>query len=214
MIGAVIPTRGDRSIFLSRCLEMMYSQTMTIDLIHVVSEAPKSEEKDITYRYKKGFEYLFKEGCEVVFLIEDDDFYAPNYIETMFHHWKLNGKPEAFGLGSTTYYHLQRKMYTTMMHPNRSSAFSTMVTEAVLDMDFPADNEPFLDLEIWKQLDGKTFYVPKPICLGIKHGVGACGGRGHLDEFPYKEQDPDSEFLLEVVGSMFKSYQNLCLSLK
>ena len=214
MIGVVIPTRGDRSIFLSRCLQMMDKQTMRADLIHVVSEAPKSEDKDITYRYKKGFKHLFEKGCEVVFLIEDDDFYARDYLEVMMAAWRINGKPEVFGLAETTYYHLNRKKYSTMKHPARSSAFSTMVTAAVLDIEYPADNESFLDLKIWQQMNGKTFTPLNPICLGIKHGVGTCGGRGHLEDFPYKEEDPDSEFLKQVTGPMFNSYQNLVHQLK
>jgi len=214
MIGLVVPTRGDRSIFLSRCLQMIENQTMKADLIHIVSEAPKSEDKDITYRYKKGFKYLFEQGCEVVFLWEDDDFYSEEYIEVMYKTWLAEGKPEVFGLGQTTYYHLQRKKYTTMTHPNRSSAFSTMVTKTVMNIDWPEDNEPFLDLKIWQQLDGKTFTPFVPICLGLKHGVGTCGGRGHLDGFPYTEEDNDSEYLKMITGTMFESYQNLVNQLK
>ncbi|MBV1952560.1 MAG: hypothetical protein KUG64_10265 [Cycloclasticus sp.] len=209
-----MPTRGDRSIFLSRCLQMIENQTMKADIVHLVSEEPKSKEKDITYRYKKGFKHLFNQGCEVVLLWEDDDFYANNYIEVMIKNWIAEGKPDVFGLGETVYYHLQRKVHMTMKHQFRSSAFSTMVTKSVLDIDFPADNYSFLDLEIWKQLNGKTFLPVNPICMGIKHGVGTCGGRGHLEDFPYTEEDPDSEFLKGIVGPMYNSYKNLVHQLK
>lgn len=213
-IGIAIPTRGDRSLFLSRCLEMMENQTRKADLIHIVSEAPKSEDKDITYRYKKAFNKLFADGCDVVFLIEDDDYYSEIYIETMFNEWVKAGKPEVFGTDSTTYYHLNRKCYKVMQHKNRSSAFSTMVTNAVLNIDFPKDNEPFLDLEIWKQLNGKTFTDSNNICMGIKHGVGLLGGKGHNESFPYEKQDNNHEFLKSVVGNMYNSYINLLKQLK
>jgi len=208
-IGLAIPTRGDRNIFLSKCLQMMNNQTRKADLIHVVSEAPKSEDKDITYRYKKAFKYLFKQGCDVVFLIEDDDFYSEEYIETMLTEWIQAGKPDVFGTDSTTYYHLNRRKYKTMKHVNRSSAFSTMVTKEVMNIDFPKDNEPFLDMEIWKQLNGKTFAPANQICLGIKHGVGLSGGRGHNENFPYDFEDENLGFLKSVVGEMFESYKVL-----
>lgn len=213
-IGLAIPTRGERNIFLSRCLQMMEQQTRKADLIHIVSEAPKSKDIDITYRYKKAFNKLFSEGCDVVFLIEDDDFYSPEYIESMLLGWIQAGKPNVFGTDSTTYYHLQRKKYKVMKHSTRSSAFSTMVTSAVLDINFPADNEPFLDLEIWKQLQGKTFEPSTSICLGIKHGVGLSGGKGHNENFPYDYDDSDSTYFKSIVGDMYNSYKNLMKQLK
>ena len=211
MIGVVIPTRGDRSDFLERCLMMLDRQTLKADETCIISESPKSEDKDITYRYRKGFEKLFAKGCTVVFMIEDDDWYSPEYIETMYTHWINSESPDVFGIGETTYYHLGRNTYSRMIHPNRSSAFSTMVSKAVLDIDFPDDNYPFLDLELWKQLKGKTFIPDENICLGIKHGVGVCGGRGHDDDFKYDNQDKDFHYLKKIVGPSWKYYKNLLI---
>jgi len=208
-IGVVIPTRGDRNIFLKKCLSMMDEQTLKPDVYCIVDEHPKSNEKDITFRYKKGFKELFEQGCEVVFLIEDDDFYCENYIKTMFSKWMELNKPEILGIGNTIYYHLQRKQYTEMIHPTRSSAFSTMVTNAVLNIKWPEDNYPFLDLELWKQLNGKTFIPSVPICLGMKHGVGICGGSGHNQNFNYKNEDSDSSYLKKITGNGFKYYKKI-----
>lgn len=209
MIGAVIPTRGDRSVFLNKCFEMVDYQTTPIDTICVVNEKPKSEEKDITYRYRKGLEKLFSRGCEVVFLIEDDDWYSRTYAQTMYSKWLQFGKPQIFGVGETIYYHLNKRSHSKMIHPLRSSAFSTMVTKDVLNIDWPADNESFLDLELWKQLNGKTFIPFSPICMGIKHGMGVCGGRAHGNDFRYQHQDSDFSYLKKITGPESKYYTDL-----
>jgi len=211
MIGIVIPTRGDREVFLNQCMKMLGNQTMPADKICIVNEEPKSDAKDITYRFKKGFKNLFDQGCEVVFLIEDDDYYCNDYIKVMYNNWLVAGKPQIFGLGNTTYYHLKRKCYTTMDHPRRSSAFSTMVTKDVMNIDWPADDYPFLDLELWKQLKGITFKTNNPIAVGIKHGVGLCGGSGHNETFRYENEDNDHSFLEYATQKEFKFYKNLVL---
>lgn len=209
MIGVVIPTRGDRTVFIERCLFMMYRQTLKIDKIEVVDEQPKSNDKDITYRYRKGFESLFKQGCKVVFLIEDDDWYSEDYIKTMYDQWLHLRKPQILGVGNTTYYHLNRSEHTTMTHKFRSSAFSTMVTKDVMNINFPKDNYPFLDISLWQQLKGKTFIPKSTICLGIKHGIGVCGGSGHNPGFKYQNQDENYSFLKKIIGQDFNFYKKM-----
>ncbi len=211
MIGIVIPTRGDRKVFLDQCLKMMDGQTMLADKICIVNEEPKSDAKDITYRFRKGFKNLFDQGCDVVFLIEDDDWYSKDYIKTMYDNWKAANKPEIFGIGNTTYYHLGRKAHLTMTHPRRASAFSTMVTKSVMDIDWPADDYSFLDIVLWQQMKGVTFIPRDKISLGIKHGVGVCGGRGHNETFKYTNEDPYRSYLEVVTGNEFSFYKELQL---
>lgn len=209
MIGVVIPTRGDRSVFLDKCLEKIAKQTIKPDMVIVVNEAPKSDAPDITYRYRKGLTQAFKAGCEVVFLMEDDDWYDDDYIHYMHTTWKNFGKPQVLGPNETTYYHIGKQEYTVMKHPNRSSAFCTMVTSAVMDMEWPDDDYPFLDLEIWKQLQGKSFPPHYKMCVGIKHGMGICGGKAHGKQFRYQHKDVNFSYLKKVVGPDFKYYKDL-----
>ena len=208
-IGAVIPTRGDRSELLKQCIKMLKAQTFPVDEIIIIDEEPKSVDKDITYRYKKGLAEAFEKGCDVVFMWEDDDWYSPNYVEVMYKAWINFGRPQIIGIGETTYYHLHRQSYSKMVHPLRSSAFATMVTKDVMDIKFPEDNYPFLDMHIWQQLKGETFIPYSPICLGIKHGVGVCGGRGHNNDFKYDSVDSDYNYLKSIVGPSWKYYKSL-----
>ena len=210
-IGVLIPTRGDRKNFLIHALKLISNQTQQPDEIFIVDEKPKSNEIDITYRYRVGCEKLFKKGCDVILFWEDDDWYHENYIEIMIKNWLFFGEPDLFGLGSTTYYHIGVNKYRTMIHKGRSSAFTTMVTKEIMNINFGKDSERFFDIHLWKQsLRKETFLYPENICLGIKHGVGSCGGKAHLNDFPYDKEDADLSFLKLIVDEdSFKFYTSL-----
>lgn len=210
-IGVIIPDKGDRPAFLKHCLDMMERQTIPPDFIRVVSEDSGIPGVDISWRYKKGIESIFNQsGCDVAFLIENDDWYKNTYIETMLTRWSIAGKPDLFGIATSVYYHIKLKKYKALMHPNRSSAFSTMVTPAVLGREFCADNEAFFDLYLWKSgLLKQTFVPSQQICLGIKHGSGLCGGKGHQESFPYDKDDHDSSYLKSVIDTKsFNFYES------
>lgn len=209
-IGVLIPTRGNRRIFLRQAFYLLSRQTFKPDDLEVVDHQPASDEIDITYRYRIGCQRLFERGCEVVIFWEDDDWYAPDYIQTMVTNWRLNGKPPIFGLGTTTYYHIGAFKYFTIPHRHRSSAMSTMVTNAVLKINWGPDNNAYTDVVVWEQLKGKTFLSRKHLCLGIKHDFGLVGGGAHNgDNKHYTTQDKDKSFLKAVVGPDLDFYAGL-----
>ena len=89
MIGVIIPDRGDRPKFLENCLRMLKAQTMQPTIIEIVNDAPFSDEKDITLRYRLGYERLRNKEIEVIALIENDDWYAPDYLEIMYNKFSI-----------------------------------------------------------------------------------------------------------------------------
>ena len=182
MIGVIIPDRGDRPEFLANCLRMLKAQTIQPTIIEIVNDAPLSDEKDITWRYRLGYERLRNKGIEVISLIENDDWYAPNYLETMYNKWLELDKPELLGQGYTIYYHIKERAWFTMNHPERSSAMNTLI-KPDLHFDWCVDNDPYTDLHLWLHagLKGEIFTPKSHICLGIKHGDGLCGGVNHVD---------------------------------
>jgi|SRR3972149_2304931 len=197
-IAVLIPHRNDRPKFLSHLRFFLDSQTLKPDLIHFVDYKAETKEKDITQRYRRGYDFLRNKGIDVICLLEVDDWYRSDYIEIMVKEWEANGKPEIFGLRRTVYYHIGLKKFTSMNHNNRSSAFSTII-KADLPIEWCNDNEPFTDIYLWKQLKGKTFFTIENICLGIKHGEGLCGGSGHKNTFPYQYYDNNYSFLRSIV---------------
>lgn len=207
-VGVLIPDRGDRPQLLKHCIKMLARQTMSPDHVELVNYKPQSDKFDLTQRVRIGFEDLKSNGCDCVLIMENDDFYSRDYIKTMVLGWLQYGKPDLFGFNSTTYYHIIKKEYNILKHPNRTSLMNTLISCSA-PIEWPADNFVFLDLELWKQLEGVSVSNDKNLCVGIKHGVGLCGGRGH-HEMQYPHQDKDGSFLRSIVDeSSFNFYLGL-----
>lgn len=209
-IGIIIPTRGDRPALLVNCLRQLKAQTIQPDIIEIIDYAPRSNEKDITQRYREGYERLRKKNLHVIALIEDDDYYSPQYLETMIVEWLKAGRPDLFGTTYTIYYNINFKAWLTFYHNTRSSAMSTLI---VPDMNFKwcPDHEPYFDIHIWKEIKNRKLFTPsKHICLGIKHGEGICGGQFHVDrQERYENPDPEMKFLRENMdGESFEFYSS------
>ena len=194
MIGVLVPDRGDRPQFLENCKRMIKAQTLEPALDIVVNFEPESNKTDLTRRVREGFELLKEAGCECVLIMENDDFYSPEYIETIYKEWIKAGRPEIFGTNATIYYHIAWKQYRVLKHPRRASLMNTLIS-CRAGISWPDDSEVFLDLNLWNQLKGKTFSAPQGLSLGIKHGEGLCGGRGHSFAPMFQEDDPDSSYL-------------------
>lgn len=217
-IGVLIPTRGDRPRLLEHALLQIDRQTLKPDHIEVVADAPQSNQKDITWRYRIGCERLFAKGVDVVAFIEDDDYYSPEYLKLMTDAWEKNGKPDLFGIGETYYYHLGNKRWLHMRHPERASAMSTMTTKKVLDVQWPGNHESFLDIQLWRNVPNKkTTTFGRIISLGIKgYGEGQLfGGIGHNKLWAmYKNLDADLSWLKQAVGSDIEFYNKIVEGIK
>jgi hypothetical protein len=202
-IGVIIPTRGDRPQMLDTAIRQMEYQTLKPDLVKIVNFEPVEGVCDITKRYRIGYDYFRGKGFEVIALIEDDDFYREDYLETMVLEWIKAGKPNIIGQTRTIYYHLKEQAWFIMNHKSRSSAMNTML-KADLDIEWCLDHDPYTDLKLWSQFYSKSHHIFTPkniICIGLKHGVGMSGGEFHntyLERFVNK--DPNGEFLKLVRG--------------
>lgn len=189
-IAVIIPDRGDRPQFLNQCLKMMDAQTLKPATIILQNYKAESDKPDITQRYRRGYERVSElninhPGCEydLIFFVENDDYYTKYYIEDMVTQWKLAGKPDLFGTGYTIYYHIGLRKYFTFNHPTRASMMSTCI-KPNLEINWPVDNESFTDMHLWTQekcfKGSKKVWAPNThLSIGIKHGVGLCGGRQH-----------------------------------
>jgi hypothetical protein len=208
VLGVLIPDRGDRPEFLSNLFGMLSRQTIKPDHIDLVNFKPKGKGTDLTERVRIGFESLKSKGCDVVFIMENDDFYAPEYIETMLFLWELNDEPDIFGTDRTIYYHIEKREYKILGHSGRSSLMNTLLSTKA-NIKWPKDSEVFLDINLWRQLKGKAVRIDKTISIGIKHGVGLCGGAGH-DRMEFDFKDPFLSYLRSKVDSdSFDFYRSL-----
>lgn len=206
-IGVIIPDRRDRHKFLEHCKFMLSKQTMQPTFIDVINFDNPTNNFDLTLRVRLGFNRL-KNNCDCVLIIENDDYYSDNYIETMVNKWVELGKPDLLGTDYTYYYHIFKKQYRKLVHKGRASLMNTLINSR-LNVNWCDDDYIFLDLHLWKKHKGLTFTPEVPISVGIKHGIGLCGGSGH-NRMILTENDNRMEFLeLLVDKESFNFYRSL-----
>lgn len=194
-IGVLVPDRGDRPDFLENCIRMIKNQTLNDVYIKLVDYVPTSDDVDITQRYRVGYEFFRGLGFDCVLLMENDDYYSSNYIQTIIDEWIKQGKPDILGTNYTLYYHIGLLKHETFVHHRRASAMNTLL-KTDLNIEWPVDDEPYTDLHLWKQLKGITFEPNELISIGIKHNVGKTGGHYHGSKLErYKNTDPQMDFL-------------------
>lgn len=209
-IAVLIPDRGDRTQFTTNCLALVNEQTLYPVKVFHVNEPPHSAAADITYRYRIGYNLLSNlADVDLIAFIENDDYYAPNYLETMAAHWIEQGKPEMLGTCYSWYYHIGLLKYTKLEHYTRSAAMNTFIVPR-LKIKWCADNEPYTDMHLWSNCHEikKTIVNPENIIsIGIKHGQGKCGGGSHVDRLnKYKSDDALMEWLFSNVAEKFHSF--------
>lgn len=198
-IAVLIPDRNDRPNFLQNCLRMIDNQTLKPDIIELVNFIPTDSKCDITKRYRIGYDNLRNKEVDIICLIENDDYYHPEYIETMVNKWVESEKPDLLGTNNTIYYHLYLNKYFTMRHNTRSSAMNTLI-KPDLNFKWCNDNEAYTDIHLWRTLTGIIFEPNKIISLGIKHGNGLCGGRTHTDNLHrFVNNDENYLFLKSIM---------------
>lgn len=205
--------RGDRPVLFDFCQKQIQGQTMPPEKAYFITEPPTDSRKDIVKRVRTGIEMAKADGFDKVIIIESDDYYTPAYCESIMREWVKHDKPAVIGCRKTVYYNLRNNSCQTYEHEFRSSLFTTAFNiSALTNFRWPADDESFLDLSLWKYASksARTIMYDKPMAVGIKHGIGLCGGKGHRMFF--KEQDPDRAWLRETVGEeAFNFYNSLAL---
>jgi len=153
-------------------------------VIEDISYPAKNDKCDITERYIFGYKQFSPErNFDLIAFMENDDWYAPDYLHYMVKKWIEFGKPNLFGTNYTIYYHLKLKKYFTFRHMQRSSAMSTFIRPG-LEFTWPADHDPYTDQWLWmrSEIKNKVSFEPDHIiCVGMKHGKGKVGGEFHTN---------------------------------
>lgn len=195
-IGVVIPSCSpERKNFLQNLLNRLKLQTRKPDKLFLLDE-PCGKEFDISKRFREGLEKAFINQCDLVLLMEDDDYYPLTYIEEMEKAWIESGKPVLIGADPTTYYHIGRNEWKEFRGKQHASAFCTGISKDA-DIYVNPDQDPFFDLALWRKNSGALVRLEN-MPLGIKHGVGKCGGSFH-DKGRYEKTDKDLAFLKSKV---------------
>lgn len=207
MIATLTCDRGDRPQFMKFCEEQVnrFNPEPT-DIIQVL-HPPCSDKVDLISRMKRGIEYAKEIGVETIYVVESDDYYCPNYLEQM-----PIGHFDFIGYNNTVYYNIKKRTWERTYH-DHSSLFCTAFKVSALDnFVWPPDDYLWLDIALWKYAKQnnkkwKLIETDNP-CIGIKHGIGKVGGKGHRMEL--KNADPELNWLKGKVDSeAFEFYSNL-----
>jgi hypothetical protein len=174
-IGVITATSGERPHLLKQCIHYVQRQTVKSS-IHLIMNGPET----LKTKYKNGLDQL-KDKVDIVFFMEDDDYYPRNYLEKMLEYRDWAGDPDIFGIKETFFYHPEFKAYWYKLNEKEEAcAFQTCVkTSAIEKIDWSLIDSVFVDAGLWRQLEGSTIELGQPLSIGIKHGRGKTLASGH-----------------------------------
>lgn len=204
----ITPTRNDRPEFDEFCKFQISRFNTKPDYSYFIDYSPKEKTKDLTQRVRFGIELARKDGFERVYIIENDDWYSQSYFD--------KERSASFtGYSETFYYNIMTERYTKLFHQDHSCLFNIGFDISALEgFLWPPDKEPYLDLALWKQARKKRRervlmkLSDMPECIGIKHGIGLSGGKGH--RMKLKKVDPGMQWLKQRIDSdSFEFYKSL-----
>ena len=215
MITAITPT-GDRPLAFALCQTGMFHQTVKPDQWIVIDDGKVPTKPFLPMEYirrePKPFDPKFTLlinlqavipliAGDVIMVIEDDEYYAPDYIAEM--ERRLNGY-EIIGIMRSKYYHLPCGGYFRHGNINRASLAETVFKKSFLpEFEKVLIGDSFLDMRLWLKTksDQKLLFVDddNPLYLGIKGlpGRGGIGG-GHKITYGNYAQDTSDRKMLRT----------------
>lgn len=134
---------------------------------------------------------------EAIFIIEDDDYYKPHYLQNMMSH--LNGF-QATGERHTIYYNVLYRTHFTNPNVGHSSLFQTAFMPEVLPLFEKCYIQKFIDMNFWSMLTRVNLFNDNNLSVGIKgipgrYGIGA--GHTRLRNMP---ADNNWNYLRSIIG--------------
>jgi glycosyltransferase involved in cell wall biosynthesis len=196
MITAITPT-GDRPLAFALCQNWMRNQTRQpeqwlviddgkiptsplISMEYVRREPRRDDPRHTLILNLKAALSLIK--GDIIMIIEDDEYYAPEYIAEM--ERRLSGH-EVAGIMRSKYYHLYYGGFFRHGNVNRASLAQTAFKKSFLpEFEKLLYGDSFLDMRLWARTKPDQRYLftddNNPLYLGIKGLPGRGGiGSGH-----------------------------------
>lgn len=166
----------------------------------------------MTKKIRRALELNLIKGDAIAF-IENDDYYAPKYIERL-SEW-LQGF-DLVGEGRAVYYNVQYRFWFDHGNLQHSSLCGTAIKRSlfhVLNRSCNTD-DPFVDWRVWRAANvRKRVYDPvkqgERLVIGIKGMPGKAGyGTGHkIKDISPNVIDKDLSKLTSLIGDDAKAYE-------
>ncbi len=219
-ISIVTPT-ADREFCLKRLAFYLQRQTFVGDIQWVVTDSGSRFLRGclpipMEYEYlghiknpKQSFcsnmqDALSRVKYDRILVMEDDDWYHPTYVETMYE--RLN-KNQLVGEIPAIYYHVKDQSYRILPNTERASmcqmGFRKDVIRIIQHIIKQDSTNAFIDLKLWKyyasQFKRKLYNTR--LSIGIKGMPGNEGiGIGHRHKDVHRTKDKDFKKLEEWIG--------------
>lgn len=224
LVTIITPTGGRQEAF-SLCEKFMARQTYQGPVQWIVVDdcnpptkitqeqqyvrGPKQWAQGInTQRYNMDAALPLIEG-NYVFIIEDDDWYAPHYIDRMVN--LMQQGFEVVGEANNKYYDVRKPGFKAMQNYQHSSLCSTGIRKSAIPLLTQAvhSGELFFDIHLWRAANAKrapTLLCQNAnLCIGMKGLPGRAGiGVGHNQDYGL---DRDYSKLKEWIGEDYKLYE-------
>jgi len=142
---------------------------------------------------------------DAVFIIEDDDYYRPRYLERMMTYW---GDCLVLGETKTIYYNPVIRHFSINNNTTYASLFQTAFAPSIVQQFLSVKKHKFIDGEFWKIATGKKLFYEDDLAVGIKGLPGRAGiGAGHAVNYYGMMPDREMKFLLNKIGEDARLYQ-------
>lgn len=234
MIALITPTGGRPDQF-SLCSKWMNNQTYEGDVVWVIvddcipittklketkenwiilHEHPRplwkpgqnSQARNISVGIIKLLLHFPKNQIDAIFIIEDDDYYSPEYLERMVP--RIKGY-WAVGEKNSMYYNVMYRKYQVNRNTQHSSLFQTAFTWEALPLFEACYSEKYIDLMFWRHLPpGKgLLFDQEMLSIGMKGMPGRGGiGAGH-GKYNCFNDDSDLNYLKSLIRDDYKHYE-------
>ena len=228
-IPLITPT-GDRPAAIKRCIFQMERQTLKPDQWIVADDGKKEMQKyfenisfPVTYiknEYNKSKGKSFLRNLTTalkniqynkILVIEDDDWYHPEYIEVTkqrLQNANIVGQPNAL------YYNILTQSYRQKHNTKRASLCETAFDEKLIGYMLKrcsSGKSTFVDAHLWHHSRNKNniifrLFEDRRLVVGMKGFPGRKGiGIGHRPTKSFKF-DPNFQFLKKIIGSEDTKY--------
>lgn len=170
--------------------------------VEYVRRIPKSNEgHTLTLNMKTALPYI---KGDIILIIEDDDWYGPNYIATM---EKYLQTYDLVGEGCARYYYLPDTKYERILNREHASFCQTGFTRKILPIfEKCIAGNPYIDMRLWRTVTENKYLMidtedKLKLHCSLKGMKGRKGiGTGHSPNFHKYQTDIGLKYLTAWVG--------------
>lgn len=189
----------------TNCVAENFKDKWTIIKIYPspVWKGQNSQARNIGAGIKVMRDNFNNKDIEAVFIIEDDDYYRPDYLERMMINFKSY---HLIGERNTIYYNVVHRRYITNANIIHASLFQTAFKIEVLPIFESCYSAKFIDCVFWSKVRNNYLFYENDLAIGMKGMSGRGGiGAGHSRAMNMKD-DSSLQYLQKLIGTEDAKY--------